>query len=106
MANPDRIDEYGDLADRLTKAGIQPIARVEDPYGDLPTSDVTDLVKELRGHGVRYFELFDGPNVASETPDDKVDVRDYADRWLAAARAVVAGGGLPGHRRPGPERRL
>jgi hypothetical protein len=40
--------------------------------------------------------LFDGANVNSETPDDKVDVRDYADRWLTAAKAVVAEGGLPG----------
>jgi hypothetical protein len=96
VANPDRIDEYGDFMDRLTKAGIQPIARVEDPYGELPPEDVTALVKDLRGHGVHYFQLFDGPNVATETPDDKVDVKDYADRWLAAARAVVAEGGLPG----------
>jgi hypothetical protein len=96
VANPDRAEEYGKLADRLTKAGIQPIARVEDPYGDLPVEDVTALVKELRGHGVRYFQLFDGANVASETPDDHVDVRDYAERWLTAAKAVVAEGGLPG----------
>jgi hypothetical protein len=96
VANPDRAEEYGKLADKLTKAGIQPIARVEDPYGDLPVEDVTALVKELRGHGVRYFQLFDGANVNSETPDDRVDVRDYAERWLTAARAVVAEGGLPG----------
>jgi hypothetical protein len=96
VANPDRIDEYDDFADRLTEAGIQPIARIEDPYGDLPPEDVTALVKDLRGNGVRYFQLFDGPNVATETPDDKVDVKDYADRWLAAAKAVVAEGGLPG----------
>ena len=55
-----------------------------------------DLVKELRGHGVRYFQFFDGANVADETPDYRVDVPDYAQRWLSAARAVVAGGGLPG----------
>lgn len=96
VANPDRLEEYGKLADRLARNGIQPIARVEDPYGDLPVEDVTALVKELRGHGVRYFQLFDGANVASETPDDRVDVRDYAERWLTAAKAVVAGGGLPG----------
>jgi hypothetical protein len=96
VANPDRTEEYDDFMDRLTKAGIQPIARIEDPYGDLPPEDVTALVKDLRGNGVTYFELFDGPNVATETPDDKVDVKDYADRWLAAAKAVVAEGGLPG----------
>ena len=95
-ADPGRIDEYGDLADRLTKAGIQPIARIQDPEGNLPAEDVSDLVKELRGHGVRYFQLFDDANVAEQTPDYRVDVPDYAQRWLAAAKAVVAAGGLPG----------
>jgi hypothetical protein len=95
-ADPGRIDEYGDLADRLTKAGIQPIARIQDPEGTLPADDVRDLVEELRGHGVRYFQLFDDANVAEQTPDYRVDVPDYAQRWLAAAKAVVAGGGLPG----------
>lgn len=96
VADPERIDEYGDLADRLTGAGIQPIARVQDPDGNLPAGDVGDLVKELRSHGVRYFQLFDDANVAEQTPDYRVDVPDYAQRWLAAAKAVVAGGGLPG----------
>ena len=96
VADPERMDEYGDLADRLTRAGIQPIARVQDPAGDLPSGDVSALVKELRGHGVRYFQLFDDANVAEQTPDYRVDVEDYAQRWLAAAKAVVAGGGQPG----------
>jgi hypothetical protein len=96
VADPERMDEYGDLADRLTKAGIQPIARVQDPDGNLPAGDVGDLVKELRSHGVRYFQLFDDANVAEQTPDYRVDVPDYAQRWLAAAKAVVASGGLPG----------
>jgi hypothetical protein len=96
QANPDHSEQYRDLADRLTKVGIQPIARVQDPDGNLPASDVRTLVKELRAHGVRYFQLFDSGNVADETPDYRVDVPDYAQRWLAAAKAVVAGGGLPG----------
>jgi hypothetical protein len=52
--------------------------------------------KDLSNQGVRYFPLFDGGNVGAETPDNRVDVRDYAERWLAAAQAVVEGGGLPG----------
>ena len=64
--------------------------------GGRKPDDVGDLVNELRGHGVRYFQLFDDANVADQTPDYRVDVPDYAQRWLVAAKAVVAGGGLPG----------
>jgi hypothetical protein len=96
VADPNYPEEYADLADRLTRAGIQPVARVQDPEGDLPVRDVSALVKELKDHGVHYFQLFDGANVSNETPDGYVDVREYADRWLPAARAVVESGGLPG----------
>lgn len=94
--DPGNVTQYDEMVERLTEAGIQPIARVQDHYGDLPVDDVKSLVKDLRQQGVRYFELFDGGNVNADTPDNRVDVRDYAERWLAAAQAVVEGGGLPG----------
>ncbi|MCC7369073.1 MAG: hypothetical protein IT306_11660 [Chloroflexi bacterium] len=94
--DPGNVEQYDELVERLTEAGIQPIARVQDHYGDLLADDVRALVKDLRQQGVRYFELFDGGNVNADTPDDHVDVRDYAERWLVAAQAVVESGGLPG----------
>jgi hypothetical protein len=94
--DPGNVQQYDEIVERLTEAGIQPMVRMQDPYGDLPPEEVKAVVKDLRGQGVRYFQLFDGGNVASETPDHRVDVKDYAERWLAAAQAVVEGGGLPG----------
>jgi len=94
--DPDRVDEYDRLAKRITVAGLQPIARIQDTEGDLPTADVADTVQYLRGLGVRYYQLFDGANLASQSPDDRVDVNDYAERWLRSAQAVIANGGLPG----------
>lgn len=95
-ADPEYPDDYVDVVERLAEVGIQPIVRIQDPEGDLPTRDVRALVQTLKEHGVTYFQLFDGPNVAAETPNGRVDVRAYADRWLAAARAVVEAGGAPG----------
>ena len=94
--DPGHVQQYDEIVARLDEAGIQPVVRLQDPYGDLPPEEVREIVKDLRSQGVRYFQLFDGGNVASETPDNRVDVRDYAQRWLAAAEAVVEGGGLPG----------
>lgn len=94
--DPARYLEYDELVERLTEAGIQPIVRVQDPYGEVPPAEIEAMVKDLSAQGVHYFQLFDGANVASQTPDDRVDVDEYAGRWLAAAQAVVAGGGLPG----------
>src|SRR5262249_11446760 len=87
---------YEALAQRVGEAGLQPVARIQDTEGDLPGSDVANTVKDLRGFGVKYYQLFDGGNVAAESSDDKVDVGNYADRWLKSAQAVVANGGLPG----------
>jgi hypothetical protein len=94
--DPDRVDDYDNLAKRLSAAGLQPIARIQDTEGDLPTADVADTVQHLRGLGVRYFELFDGANLNSQSPDNRVDVTGYAERWLRSAQTVVANGGLPG----------
>lgn len=94
--DPGNVQQYDEIVERLNEAGIQPMVRLQDPYGDLPPEEVREIVKDLRSQGVRYFQLFDGGNVAAETPDNRVDVRDYAERWLAAAQAVVEGGGLPG----------
>jgi hypothetical protein len=94
--DPDRVDDYDNLAKKLSAAGLQPIARIQDTEGDLPTSAVADVVQHLKGLGVRYYELFDGANLANQSPDDRVDVNGYAERWLRSAQTVVANGGLPG----------
>jgi hypothetical protein len=94
--DPSYPEDYENLAQRLNDAVLQPIARIQDTEGDLPATDVANTVKDLRSLGVKYYQLFDGGNVAAESPDAKVDVSNYADRWLKSAQAVIANGGLPG----------
>jgi len=84
------------LVQRLVKAGIEPVMRV---YSDglVPIQgDLTTMVRHYVSLGVRYFQLYNEPNLKVETGGQPPDVARYLDLWVPAAQKVVAGGGLPG----------
>ncbi|GEM_PF-5101938 len=84
------------LVKQLTAHGIMPVMRVLTHRGAPIQQDLTAMVQHYVGLGVRYFQLYNEPNLPSENQDHTPNVDRYTDLWLAAARQVVAGGGLPG----------
>lgn len=34
--DPGNVQQYDEIVERLTEAGVQPMVRIQDPYGDLP----------------------------------------------------------------------
>ena len=91
-----RIGENDYLVDRLVEKGIMPVMRVYTPNGQPIEGDLEALVRHYRERGVQYFQLYNEPNLNVENPDGTPNVDRYVDLWTKAARAVVAGGGLPG----------
>jgi hypothetical protein len=53
-------------------------------------------VRHYVGLGVHYFQPYNEPNVSYENPDNRVSVNRYLDNWIPVAKAILAGGGLPG----------
>jgi len=84
------------LVRKLSTAGIEPIMRVYTP-GLVPTNgDLAGMVKHYGALGVRYFQLYNEPNLRVETGGQPPDVQRYLDLWLPAAEVVTKAGGLPG----------
>lgn len=84
------------LVKRLTEAGIEPLLRVYTP-GLVPIhGDLQAMVRHYAKLGVRYFQLYNEPNLMVETGGQPPNVDQYLDLWVPAARQVIEAGGLPG----------
>lgn len=84
------------LVQRLVANHIEPIVRIYTPNGQPISGDISAMVQHYVGLGAHYFVPYNEPNLPEENPDGQVSVDHYVDRWIPAARAIVAGGGLPG----------
>lgn len=84
------------LVEKLTANGIMPVMRLYRS-GILPyDGHVGDLVAHYRPKGVYYYQLYNEPNVNVENHQGFANPNQYALTWAAAAREVIANGGLPG----------
>ncbi|MFZ1756515.1 MAG: hypothetical protein WBO46_24145 [Caldilineaceae bacterium] len=84
------------LVEQLTGAGIEPVMRLYTDGGSALEGDVQSLVRHYGSKGVRYFQLYNEPNLRIENQGQAPNPKAYAAKWLADARKVVAAGGLPG----------
>lgn len=84
------------LVEQLTAHGIMPVMRIYSdgivPLGD----DLGAMVAHYRAKGVYYFQIYNEPNVNDENRQGFANPNHYASAWAAAARKIVANGGLPG----------
>lgn len=91
-----RIGDNDYLVKKLTQAGIEPVMRIYTP-GVVPVEgDLKKAVEHYTKLGVHYVQLYNEPNLRVETNGQPADVDTYLDLWTAAAKEVIAGGGLPG----------
>ncbi len=91
-----RIGDNDYLVRQLVQNQIEPVMRIYTPRGSPITGDLTAMVRHYASLGVHYFQPYNEPNLPDENPDGQVSVTSYVDRWIPAARAILAGGGLPG----------
>ncbi|MHB1416993.1 MAG: hypothetical protein ACYC1C_17230 [Chloroflexota bacterium] len=84
------------LVSKLVDAGIMPVMRVYTPEGSPIKGDLTALVKHYLPLGVKYYQLYNEPNLAVENEGRQPDVQRYLDLWIPAAKEVAEAGGLPG----------
>lgn len=96
LNNNSNIGDNDYLVERLVANGIMPVMRVwRDnllPYD----GDLGPMVAHYRDKGVYYFQLYNEPNVNAENNQGFANPNVYAMTWAAAARDVIANGGLPG----------
>lgn len=84
------------LVDQLVANGIMPVMRLYRS-GVLPyDGNLGEMVRHYRARGVYYFQLYNEPNVNLENTQGFANPNQYALTWAAAAREVIANGGLPG----------
>ncbi len=91
-----QIGDNDYLVEQLVRRGIEPIMRVYTDGGAPIQGDLEALVRHYRAKGVRYFQLYNEPNLRIENQGQPPDPVRYVDKWLPAARTVIAAGGFPG----------
>lgn len=91
-----QIGQNDYLVRQLVANHIEPIMRIYTPQGQPVSGDLEAMTRHYVGLGVHYFQPYNEPNLPEENPDGQVSVARYVDRWAPAARAILAGGGLPG----------
>jgi hypothetical protein len=96
LNNGANIGDNDYLVNKLVGAGIEPVMRLYTPTLEPIQGDIAGMVRHYSAMGVHYFQPFNEPNLEIENPDGKVSVDRYLDAWIPAARAIMAGGGLPG----------
>lgn len=85
------------LLQRLREAGIVPVVRIEGQVGKLDWRRLGWVVARYREQGVRYFQIYNEPNLEEEwsAPGERSPER-FAEWWAQGAQVVAANGGLPG----------
>jgi hypothetical protein len=96
LNNGASIGDNDYLVSKLVGAGIEPVMRLYSSTLEPIQGDVESMVRHYSAMGVHYYQPFNEPNLNVENPDGKVSVDRYLDAWIPAARAILAGGGLPG----------
>ncbi len=92
-------DQFGNdyLVGRLVNAGIEPVMRLESRVTPLEARRVEAVVKHYLPLGVRYYQIYNEPNLADEWGEDgDRSPERYAALWADAATVVLYAGGLPG----------
>ena len=85
------------LVERLVAAGIEPVMRLATPVAPLDPDRVNQIVRHYRPLGVRYYQIYNEPNLHREWGEEGGHTPErFADLWAEGATAVLAGGGLPG----------
>jgi hypothetical protein len=84
------------LVNKLVNAGIEPIMRIYTPGLTPIMGNIKEMVQHYGQMGVKYFQLYNEPNLMVETGGQYPNVNHYLDLWAPAARQVIEGGGLPG----------
>ncbi len=85
------------MIDRLNSEGIQVVMRIDRQVGKTDWQRLGWIVARYRERGVRYFQLFNEPNVDDEWGTDAPhSPQQFVSYWIQGAEVIAANGGLPG----------
>ena len=93
------------LVAQLVAAGIMPIMRIDRQVGPMDWQRLGWIVARYRERGVRYFQIYNEPNVDEEWGTDASHSPErFVGYWIQAAEVVAANGGLPGFAPMSPQK--
>jgi len=85
------------LIDRLNAEGIIVVMRIDRQVGKMDWQRLGWIVARYRERGVRYFQLYNEPNVLEEWGNsDPMTPEQFIAYWIQGAEVIAANGGYPG----------
>jgi len=93
------------LIDRLSAEGIVIVMRIDRQVGAMDWRRLGWIVARYRERGVRYFQIFNEPNLIEEWgTGDAPTPEQFVAYWIQAAEVIAANGGFPGFAPMSPQR--
>jgi hypothetical protein len=93
------------LIDRLSAEGIMVVMRIDRQVGPMDWQRLGWIVARYRERGVRYFQIFNEPNVIEEWGTRESPMPEqFVAYWIQAAEVIAANGGFPGFAPMSPQR--
>ena len=93
------------LIDRLNAEGITVVMRIDRQVGKMDWQRLGWIVARYRERGVRYFQLYNEPNVLEEWGNsDPATPEQFIAYWIQGAEVIAANGGFPGFAPMSPQR--
>ena len=93
------------LIDRLNAEGITVVMRMDRQVGKMDWQRLGWIVARYRERGVRYFQLYNEPNVLEEWGNsDPATPEQFITYWIQGAEVIAANGGFPGFAPMSPQR--
>jgi len=93
------------LIDRLNAEGIMVIMRIDRQVGPMDWQRLGWIVARYRERGVRYFQIYNEPNLIEEWSARESPTPEQFDAyWIQATEVIAANGGFPGFTPMSPQR--
>jgi hypothetical protein len=93
------------LIDRLNAEGIMVVMRIDRQVGKMDWQRLGWIVARYRERGVRYFQLYNEPNVLEEWGTSESLAPDqFIAYWIQGAEVIAANGGFPGFAPMSPQK--
>ena len=92
----EKTSEANDLlVAEILRRGMMPVMRLYSRTVPLDQARLEAVTRHYVAAGVRYFQIYNEPNLKCEWEDGQIDLPKFVTLWATAAKTILRAGGFP-----------